>query len=312
MYNGIQPKDIDINYPDHTYDKVVCLINGQLKSFIQERYLKKLGFSKEEYASKFSDPPLVSMKFIEDCQARARSAESRAIKSKTMKKLNLTNSIFQEKRKSAVKQFLDSDRSVEYRAMASERTKEQHRNGQADYVRKYFNTVFKGSADQKNRSRRMKENNPAIRPEVIEKGKATYIANHNHGFHATTKNIFKHYDLQFQSSYEYKFLEYCEEKGVIQHVTRAPTFKDDIYPRRYYLPDYILYGEYAVEIKSWYIEQRQEILRSGITEEKRSLITRSGYKWLYILDFDYTELDSIILSNQLVGAKQWIAAVLME
>ena len=297
MYNGPNPKDINKFFPEHTYELIVCLLNGDTKKRIQKNYLKTIGHTRDSYQQLFPGAPMSSMSDIDLRTAIARTEEGRAIRSKNLTKLNLTGRTFQEHRIQSVNEFLSSERSTEYRKNQSNRAKEQHQNGQADFVRNYFKTIFVGSEDQKNRSIRMKTNNPGSRPEVIEKGKATYIKNHNSGFHATAKNQFKNYDLQYQSSYEKHFLEYCEDKGIIQHVTRALTFKDSIYPRRYYLPDYILYGEYVVEIKSWYIEKKQETLRPGITEEKSSLIERSGYKWLYLVDFNYTELDRIIMTR---------------
>lgn len=294
MYGGPNPKDINLTFSDHTYDKVVCLLNGETKSIMQDRYLRKFGSSKDDYLSRFPGAPLLSCGYSDAIRAHASSDKGRKSRSNNMTRLNLHDTDFKKKRNKATQEFRDSDRSLDYRAALSEKAKLQHKNGLEDSVRDYYTNRFPGSQHQKEQSKRMRENNPGARPDVIEKSKATYIANHNHGYHATTKNKFKDYDLQYQSSYEHKFLLYCEEKGIIDHISRSPTFKDADYPRRYYLPDYILYGEYVVEIKSWYIEKKQEELRPGITAEKSSLIIRSGYKWLYIVDFDYTELDQII------------------
>ena len=70
--------------------------------------------------------------------------------------------------------------------------------------------------------------------------------------------------------------------------------RDSIYPRRYYLPDYILDNKYIVEIKSWYIEAKQMAINPNVIIEKQELVERLGYKWLYILDKNYAKLDLLI------------------
>lgn len=291
-YSGPSPKSIDPLYPDHTYEEVVCLVNGELKKIIQDRYLRKLGYTKQSYLQKFPGAPTKSKLATENYRKSALNDGGR--RSNNMRNLNLSDSAFQKSRKRGFEEFLQSDRSIEYRKNAKDRALEQHANGHADYVREYFANRYQGSTDQENRKKRMAgKNNIIYIPGVVEKGKQTYIKNHNSGFHATRKKQFKHYDLRYQSSYEYDFLEHCEQNNLIHLVKNPMTLKDDLYPRRYYLPDFILDSKYIVEIKSWYIEERQLQLNPNVTVEKKQLVERLGYKWLYLLDKNYTDFNSL-------------------
>lgn len=73
------------------------------------------------------------------------------------------------------------------------------------------------------------------------------------------------------------------------------SLKDAEYERKYYLPDFILFDEYVVEIKSWYVEKIQEERQGLFILEKEKLVIRQGYKWLYILDNDFTELRKLVM-----------------
>lgn len=291
-YSGPFPKSINQDYPDHTYDAVTCLVTGELKRVIQDRYLQKFGYTKKTYLLKFPDAPLKSFAASDAYRQAAMNDNGR--RSANMRQLNLTNSEFQETRKQKCKEFFESERSIDCRKSASAKAKIQHQNGLADYVRNYFKTDYIGSNDQMARKQRMQgTNNIIYLPGVIEKGKETYINNHNSGYHATRKRQFKNYNLKYQSSYEYHFLEYCELWGSIHLIAQPNALRDNIYPRRYYLPDYIFDNKYVVEIKSWYIEKKQLALNPNVTTEKQELVERLGYSWLYILDKNYTEFDSI-------------------
>lgn len=292
-YSGPDPKTVDITYPPHTYDNVVCLLNGEYKRVIQDRYLRKFGFSKLEYLQKFPGAPVKSN--AASAAYRNAALNDGGMRSANLTNLNLTNAMFQENRKKCLEAFFLSDRSLDYREAASNRAKEQHANGHAKYVQEYFATRYAGSVDQQNRSKRMQgENNIIYLPGAVEKGKETYINNHNNGYHATKKRQFKNYNLQYQSSYEYHFLEYCEFRGCINLVSEPLALRDHLYPRRYYLPDYVLADKYVVEIKSWYIEKKQITINPDVTLEKQELVERLGYNWLYILDKNYAELDELI------------------
>ena len=183
MYKGPIPTDIDITYPLHTYELITCLVNGEQKRIIQNRYLLKYGISKLEYLIKFPNAPIKSLAASESYRCAASTEEGKKRRSETITNLNLNNADFQEKRKKAGKEFFESDRSLEYRRVKSELAKEQHKNGQADYVRKYYKERHQGSEAQKQASIRTKLNNPGATPAAREKSRQTYIRNSELGLH---------------------------------------------------------------------------------------------------------------------------------
>jgi len=79
-----------------------------------------------------------------------------------------------------------------------------------------------------------------------------------------------------------------------KYFKNAPTLNDEVYPRLFYVPDFLLDDEYIIEIKSWYIEKKQLNINPLVTIEKQDLVLRSGFKWLYIKDNDLTEFISIV------------------
>ena len=301
MYNGPDPKNIDINYPVHTYELITCLVNGEQKRIIQNRYLLKYGISKVEYLIKFPDAPIKSLAAAESYRKAASTEEGRKRRSDTITNLNLNNADFQEKRKAATKEFLDSDRSTEYRKLNSDRAKEQHKNGQAEFVKKYFTERYQGSENQKEKSKRLKINNPGASPEAREKSRQTYIKNSDQGLHNKEtkfkKKLYKETTLMYQSSYELDFLELCNKEGLLDRIKNSPCFSAMGYPYNFYAPDYILDDIYVIEIKSWYIENLQEKRCPGIIKKKEELVISKGYKFLYIKDKDYTELLKIFSFN---------------
>lgn len=287
MYNGPNPKDIDINFPEHTYDLIVCLIDGSQRKIIQERTLKNdYSITKQEYLDRFPNAPLMSL-------------SAKAQRSNTMRNLNLNNKEFREKRVKASRDFLESERSIEYRKHQSEKAKKQHKNGQADFVRKYFVEEYPGSKFQKEKSERFKRHNPSFRSDVLQKSKNTYIKNSELGLHNKEtkykKKKYKNTDLIYQSSYELDFLEFCEENNILDKIQNSPCFTDKDYPYNFYAPDYILDNRFIVEVKSWYIENLQEKRCPGLLEIKKKLIESKGYTFLYIRDKDYSVLDYILI-----------------
>ena len=80
IYPGIHPKSVDSDFPEHTYDKIVCLLNGELKSVLQEKYLKKLGHTKQSYQNKFGGAPIASQSFINAKKFKDMSLEKQLIK----------------------------------------------------------------------------------------------------------------------------------------------------------------------------------------------------------------------------------------
>ncbi len=302
MYKGPDPQDIDINYPIHTYELITCLVNGEQKRIIQDRYLLKYGISKVEYLIKFPEAPLKSLAASESYSRAASTEEGRKRRSETITNLNLNSVDFQEKRKKASKDFLESDRSNEYRRIKSEMAKKQHKETDLeDHIRKYYKERHPGSDAQKQASIRSTLYNPGSLPEAREKGRQTYIRNSEMGLHNKEtkfkKKLYKETSLMYQSSYELDFLELCDNKEVLARVKNAPCFSAIDYPYNFYAPDYILDDIYVIEIKSWYIENLQEKRCPGIIKKKEALVISKGYKFLYIKDKDYNELLKVFSFN---------------
>jgi hypothetical protein len=112
------------------------------------------------------------------------------------------------------------------------------------------------------------------------------------------RNVFKQKpfrdtDLLYQSSYELDFLTRCFDiHGLTHdHIGNGPVFTD---AGVFYIADFILFGKYVVEIKSWYVEKLQEKNNPGTTAIKRQLVEAAGYTWVYVKDKNYTEVDDII------------------
>jgi hypothetical protein len=275
-------------------------VSGEQRKIIHDRYLVKYGSSREDYQLRFPGAPLKSLSASQSY--RNAALNDNGMRSETMTKLNTSgpDSDFQKKRYAGHQSFLDSDDSKEYREYLSGKAKKQHADGGLDdSIRNYFETIYRGSDDQLQRRMRLLENNPSHNPEMVDKAKETYIRNHDAGLHdnpkGTKKKIYKDTTLTYQSSYEYHFLQYCENNAILHLVKNAKTMRDAYYPKKYYLPDFILANDYVVEIKSWYIEKLgYEKLGEDIIVQKKALVERQGLRWLYILDKDYAELESLI------------------
>lgn len=298
MYGGPSPKLINKNFFDHTYELITCLINGEQKKSLTNRYLLKFGFTREEYLKKFPGAPLLSLSAKKSYQNAALSEKGKKTRSDNITKLNLTNKEFQQNRKKSLKNFLNSNRSIDYRLNASKKAKIQHQNGLDDQIRNYFKTKYIGSVDQADRSKRMKENNPIHREGVKTRIRETYITNLKLGLHNKEtkfkKRKFKNTNLIYQSTYEKDFLLLCESLQILDKIQNSPCFTDKSYPYNYYQPDYIFDNQYIIEIKSWYVEKLQEKKYPGIINLKKELIKQRGYNFVYIKDKDYTEFKKII------------------
>lgn len=298
MYNGPSPKSINNTYPEHTYELITCLVNGEQKRSIMNRYLIKYGYTRETYIEQFPDAPLMSIAARDNYKKVALSENGKRIRSKTMTNLNLTDENFQISRKKSVRSFLDSDNSLEYRTMLSEKAKLQHHNGLANSVRQYFKERFNGSVDQLARSERMKTKNILNFPGAKVKSKDTYLRNVNIGIHNKTsmfkKKKYENTELFYQSSYELDFLMVCSSYGILDRISNGIGFSDEQYPYNYYICDYILDGKYVIEIKSWYIERLQENKYPNNLILKKELVNRAGYSFIYIKDKNYTQFYNII------------------
>lgn len=298
MYDGPKPSDINPEFNDHTYEFITCLVTGNQKKKLEKGYLESIGHTRESYQKLFDKAPLMSQKSRDAYKKAANSKKGKAIRSQNMTRLNLTDESFQVNRQKSVQQFWDSDKSHEVRNILSENAKKQHQNGQSKYVKNYFETRYKGSDDQKNRSERMKENNPSQNPAILEKMIASRIENSKKGLtwreSRFKKKRYKDTILIYQSTYEYDFLEKCDDLGILNKIENGPCLTSETYPYNYYEPDYLFDNNICIEIKSWYIEELQERKYPNIKNLKKQLVIDSGYKFVYILDKDYKEFIDIV------------------
>lgn len=169
MYNGPCPKSINKNFQYHSYSYIVCLLTGNLKKKIENRYLLKYGHTKETYQKMFPDAPMTCKQSVDNY--KNVSEEVKKKRSETMRNLNLNNKDFNKKRIEKMKDFWkDSEKSDNHRKFYSEKAKKQHEEGSlTDSVREYFKTEFIGSENQKNLCKRMTENNPWANKEIRKK-----------------------------------------------------------------------------------------------------------------------------------------------
>lgn len=138
-------------------------------------------------------------------------------------------------------------------------------------------------------SNRMILDNPMKIRENVEKMIQTTFENDNHSWKNFHKN-YKDTDLTYQSTYEYHFLEFCEENNVLHLVSRAPSFKY-LSKKSYHFPDYLFNSEYVIEIKSKWILDLQGGMK--IIQEKIKSV-EPKYKYLLILDKDYYQFENIL------------------
>jgi len=293
MYDGPKPSDINPEFKDHTYELVTCLVTGIQKKKLERGYLESIGHTRESYQNLFDGAPLMSQKSRDAYKKAANSKQGKVIRSQNMTRLNLEDNNFQNKRQAGVQKFWNSDKSHEIRNKLSKNAKKQHQNGQSKYVKNYFETRYKGSDDQKNRSKRMTENNPSQNPEILEKMIASRIENSKKGLTwretRFKKKRYRDTSLIYQSTYEYDFLEKCNDLGILNKIENGPCLTSEMYPYNYYEPDYLFDKSVCIEIKSWYIEELQERKYPDIKHLKEQLVINSGYEFVYILDKDYDE-----------------------
>jgi hypothetical protein len=138
-------------------------------------------------------------------------------------------------------------------------------------------------------SKRMFSNNPMKNPITSAKVKETQAKN-NKWTSITEK--YKSTDLCFQSSYEYDFLEFCENCDVLHLIKKSPTFKY-FNKESYHFPDYIYNDSIVIEIKSkWILD-----IQGGdkvIQEKIKSVESTGKYKYMLILDKDYYQFEDLI------------------
>ena len=171
--------------------------------------------------------------------------------------------------------------------------KERYENGGFD-PDKFKQTMMKNHGVEhpsqmekfrKDASERMLESNPMT----------------NGSYHVKSQK-FKHYDLFYQSSYEYRFLEKCENLGIINNIKRGETY---YYPENsefgfHFYPDF-QFNNMVIEIKSDWILKIQGG-KNKIDEMKR-IVESCGKKYFIFLDDDfhnnYEKFEKLINNNEI-------------
>lgn len=105
---------------------------------------------------------------------------------------------------------------------------------------------------------------------------------------------YKNTNLCYQSSYEYHFLTFCENKSLLNRIDNGNVYlflEEDRDLGFRTLTDFSL-DNVEIEIKSTYILQKQG--GYAVIDIKRKAVERSGKKYLLILDKDYAEFNKLI------------------
>lgn len=106
--------------------------------------------------------------------------------------------------------------------------------------------------------------------------------------------MYKNTSLTYQSTYEKKFLDYCENKGYLDLISNGPSLKYiyslDNEEHTYYSDFYIEKFNLIIEIKSLYIYM--EDIDKNI--DKKHYSELEGYDFLFIFDKDHDEFESIM------------------
>lgn len=115
------------------------------------------------------------------------------------------------------------------------------------------------------------------------------MCKHNQNINTNHKiRYYKNTHLYYQSMHEYRFLEYCEKRNLLQHVNNSPTFKylNQSFGK-WHLPDFKLKTNFIVEIKSSYWLKRQG--GWDVVNAKKQSVEAKGYQYIFILDENYGE-----------------------
>lgn len=102
--------------------------------------------------------------------------------------------------------------------------------------------------------------------------------------------------IAYQSSYELKFLKYCEEKDIFDQISRGPKVQyfDEYNHSHTYFIDYMLKNtNVTFEIKSSYIYGKNKKINEAKMKAASVL-----YEYHLILDNDFSKLDNIIHNDK--------------
>jgi hypothetical protein len=128
--------------------------------------------------------------------------------------------------------------------------------------------------------------NPMHRKEIFEKMLLS-----------TYKIIYYNEELFAQGTYELHFLNYCEEKGVLNLISNGPSLNYILESQgtehMYHSDFYIEKLNLIIEIKSSYTYNYD--LEKNLSKEKCSKL--NGYNFLFLIDKDYNTFDEILKNN---------------
>jgi hypothetical protein len=150
--------------------------------------------------------------------------------------------------------------------------------------------------------------NPSQNKEISKKQMISYKSNYfeKHGVYHPMKRkdifekmlisaykiVYYNEELFAQGSYELDFLNYCEEKGIINLISNGPSVeyelndKKHIYHSDFFIEKYNL----IVEVKSSYTYNYN--LEKNLAKEKYSKI--NGYNFIFLIDKDYEFFNKIL------------------
>lgn len=138
-------------------------------------------------------------------------------------------------------------------------------------LKKYgVNHISKTEKFKKDASQRAKDKNPAFNEKNIRTHK------------------YKNTNLTYQSSYEYNFLELCENKHILHKFDNGHNFK---YNEGHNMRTDFSIDNYEIEIKSSWVLKRQGGL--SVLFAKKEAVENTGKKYIFILDKDYSEFLSL-------------------
>lgn len=169
--------------------------------------------------------------------------------------------------------------------------------GKKTNLKRYgFYTYSKTDKFRKESSDRMVLNNPMKNKETVDKQTETFLNKIETGeiiFFRTKQ--YKDTALHYQGTYEYDFLEYCENAGILEEIKNSKSFKylkeDELLEKRH-LPDFLFRQNYIIEIKSTYILEKQG--GWSIIDAKKRSVESCGYVYLLILDKNMSEFIDIL------------------
>jgi|AntAceMinimDraft_10_1070366.scaffolds.fasta_scaffold06563_3 hypothetical protein len=139
-------------------------------------------------------------------------------------------------------------------------------------------------------SSRMKQGNPMKDSTIANKQSKTFcerIVSGKINFYNTKK--YKDTELYYQSSYEYDFLQLCENKKILHRISNGHFYnylKEDKDMGFRTITDFCLDDKFEIEIKSTYIMKKQ----GGVERvfAKKRAIEVNNKKYVFVLDKNYS------------------------